>query len=71
MPHVSNSNTERQGAMGGAYSIAQFCQAHGVGRTTFWAWSQKGIAPKVTKLGGRSLIFLDDYEAWQASARGG
>ena len=65
-----NVNFEPLGGLG-AYSIAQFCKAHGIGRTTFWAWSQRRIAPKVTKLGRRSLIFVSDYEAWQAAARSG
>jgi hypothetical protein len=33
-------------------SVAEFCQAYGISRATFYAWKAAGIAPAVTQPAG-------------------
>jgi len=33
-------------------SIASFCEEEGIGRSTFYVWEQKGIAPEVLRPAG-------------------
>lgn len=43
----------------------KFCNMIGVDRSTAYRWVQKGIGPKVTKLGpGSSGVRHRDYLAW-------
>ncbi len=43
----------------------KFCSMIGVDRSTVYRWVQKGIGPKVTKLGpGSSGVRHRDYLAW-------
>lgn len=46
------------------YSIRETAALIGVATSTFYLWMKSGAAPKVTKIGGRSIIFERDYLAW-------
>lgn len=49
----------------GAYSVNEFCALHGIGRTMFYQMVKDGTAPKVVKVGRRSLITREAAEAWR------
>jgi excisionase family DNA binding protein len=46
-----------------AYSVSEFCQCFGIGRTTAY-WEIKSGRLKVAKLGKRTLIPIDNANAW-------
>jgi len=51
----------------GAYSIKQFCDAHGgISEAFFHALVAKGKGPKLMKIGARTLISVDAAAAWRA-----
>lgn len=43
--------------------VNQFCQAYGIGRTTFYAEVKAGHLP-IVKIGNRTLVRVVDAEAW-------
>jgi excisionase family DNA binding protein len=49
-----------------AYSISDFCQRYGVGRTTAYEEIKAGRL-RAVKVGHRTLITVDDAEAWLKS----
>ena len=48
-----------------AYSIAQFCQRHGIAVATFYKFRKK--MPKTFRVGGRVLISREAAAAWRAA----
>lgn len=46
------------------YSIREAAALIGVAVSTFYVWMKQGAAPKVTKIGGRSIIFERHYLEW-------
>ena len=48
-----------------AYTIRQFCDAHGICRATFHNWRKQNLAPSVMRIGGRVLITHDSVLDWQ------
>jgi len=48
-----------------ATSIADFCQAHGISRGTFYNLKQRGMAPTVMKVGKRTLISVEAAAVWR------
>lgn len=49
-----------------AYSPAQFCDQHGIARTTFYALLKEGRGPRTFKVGRRTLISVEAATAWRA-----
>ena len=47
------------------WRVNDFCNAHGIGRTTFYKEVESGDL-KVFKLGGRTLITDEAAKEWQA-----
>lgn len=47
-----------------AFSIAQFCQAYGISRATFYNLKKSGNAPAILNVGRRKLITTSASEAW-------
>ena len=46
------------------YSIRQISAMLGIARSSFYAMLAVGKAPRVTKIGARSIVFERDYLAW-------
>jgi predicted DNA-binding transcriptional regulator AlpA len=48
------------------YSIPNFCKTHGFSVAHFYALKKQGIAPRVMKLGARSIITDEEATRWRA-----
>jgi predicted DNA-binding transcriptional regulator AlpA len=47
-----------------AYSVAEFCDAYGISRASFYILSNKGNAPASFQVGRRRLIMVEAAQAW-------
>jgi hypothetical protein len=47
-----------------AYTIPQFCEAYNMSIWTYYRIAKDGIGPKIRKVGHKTLIGVDDAEAW-------
>jgi hypothetical protein len=48
-----------------AYSVQQFCDAHAISRAMFYKMQHSGIAPRVMKVGTRTLISDEAAADWR------
>ncbi|MDA1277985.1 MAG: transcriptional regulator [Verrucomicrobia bacterium] len=48
-----------------AFSIVQFCEAHGFSRAMFYLLMKDGRAPAVMKVGKRTLISAEAAADWR------
>lgn len=48
-----------------AFSIAQFCKAHGISRGTFYNLAAQGLAPREMRVGSRVLITVESAADWR------
>lgn len=48
-----------------AYSVAEFCAAHGISRATFYNLLKRGLGPRIMKLGSRTLISTEAAAEWR------
>lgn len=55
-----------------AYTVAEFCRRHRIGRSLFYQLQREGKGPRLTRLGGRKVLVLrEDAAAWREQvARG-
>ena len=53
-----------------AYTVNEFCAAHGIGRTTFYAELKAGRI-NVVKCGRRTLVPTSENDAWLGRLAGG
>jgi excisionase family DNA binding protein len=51
----------------GAYSVEEFCAAHGFTKPTFYALLEKGEAPHIMRVGRRVLISVEAAKEWRQS----
>jgi predicted DNA-binding transcriptional regulator AlpA len=49
-----------------AYSVREFCQAHGISRALFYKLEAAGRGPRVMKIGRRTLISKVAAEEWRS-----
>ena len=49
------------------YSIAEFCAAHRIGRAYYYELLKQNRAPRITRLGTRRLISMEDAAAWRTA----
>ena len=47
------------------YSVAAFCAAFGIARSTFYRLLQGGRGPTVIHLGRRTLISVEEADEWR------
>ncbi len=47
------------------YSIAEFCEAHGISRSLFYILLKKNLTPKLMKVGKRTLISQEAAAEWR------
>ena len=48
-----------------AFSIVEFCQAHGIGRRTYFDMRKVGLTPAEIRVGRRVLITEESATAWR------
>lgn len=48
-----------------AYSVAEFCRAHGVSRAFFYVLKKRGEGPTVMKVGKRTLVSEESAKDWR------
>jgi excisionase family DNA binding protein len=48
-----------------AYSVEGFCDAFGIGRSTFYRLQQDGCGPAVMRVGRRTLISAEAVDKWR------
>ena len=48
-----------------AWTIDEFCQSHGISRATFYNLRKRGAAPRIMKVGARTLISADAAAEWR------
>ena len=46
------------------YNVNEFCNAARISRSLFYALQRKGTGPRVTRVGDRSLVSVDDARLW-------
>jgi predicted DNA-binding transcriptional regulator AlpA len=49
-----------------ALTILQFCEAHTISEAMFYKLKKKGLAPRETKIGTRTIITLEAAADWRA-----
>jgi predicted DNA-binding transcriptional regulator AlpA len=49
----------------GAYTIPDFCAAHGLGVTHFYALMKQGLAPRTILIGRRRLVSIEAAAEWR------
>jgi len=65
------TNSAAQFAAVLAFTIPQFCQAHGISRALFYILQREGRAPASMKVGRRRLIARESAEAWRRAMEEG
>lgn len=53
------------GAAPAAFSVAEFCEAQRISRTSFYKIVKRGSGPRLMRAGGRTLISHDAARDWQ------
>ncbi len=48
-----------------AQSIQEFCQANGISQSFFYKLRKQGKAPKIMRVGRRTLISADAAQEWR------
>jgi predicted DNA-binding transcriptional regulator AlpA len=48
-----------------AFTVPEFCQAHGISRALYYILARDGRAPASMKVGRRRLIARESAEAWR------
>jgi predicted DNA-binding transcriptional regulator AlpA len=48
-----------------AYSVAEFCEAFGLSVPMFYKLKNKGRAPRIMKVGSRTLISFEAADKWR------
>jgi excisionase family DNA binding protein len=48
-----------------AYSVADFCNAFGIARSTFYRLLHEGRGPSLIHIGKRTLISVDAVDQWR------
>ncbi len=48
-----------------AQSIESFCEAHSISRSLFYKLQREGKAPRVMKVGRRTLVTTDAAQEWR------
>jgi hypothetical protein len=48
------------------YTVQEFCEAHRMGRATYYQLKDQGLAPVEIRLGGKILITKESATRWRA-----
>jgi hypothetical protein len=48
-----------------AYTVAEFCAAHRISRSTFYNLRKRGLGPVEARIGARVLISMEAASRWR------
>jgi hypothetical protein len=48
-----------------AFTINEFCDAHRISRSKFYLLRKQGLAPEITDIAGKQLIFVEHAAKWR------
>jgi hypothetical protein len=48
-----------------ASTIDEFCAEHRISKPFFYVLKKKGLAPRITKLGSKQIITIEDAARWR------
>jgi hypothetical protein len=48
-----------------AFSISEFCDAHGISRGMFYKLARQGIGPRTMRVGTRTLVSVEAAAEWR------
>jgi hypothetical protein len=48
-----------------AFTISEFCEQHRFSRAFFYLLKKRGKAPRITSIGARRIITIEDAAAWR------
>ncbi len=54
-----------------AFSVAQFCEAHGFTKVLFYKLLKEGRGPRIMKVGSRTLVSAEAAAEWRKSMEDG
>lgn len=54
-----------------AFSVAQFCEAHGFTKVLFYKLLKDGRGPRIMKVGNRTLISMEAAADWRREMESG
>ncbi|NYT58229.1 hypothetical protein H0A65_04745 [Alcaligenaceae bacterium] len=54
-----------------AYSIKEFCDAHGITKVTIYKMLKEGTGPRIMKVGARTLISTEAAAEWRRQCEEG
>jgi hypothetical protein len=63
-PEVTRRKTRSTVALS-AYSIEQFCDAHGISTDLYFKMQRQGLGPKTMRVGSRTLISVESAAEWR------
>lgn len=69
IPKTTIFNVENFNQPKNNISIKEFCKLFGIGRSTFYKLITENTAPKLTKIGRRTIIMAEDIEEWKLRLR--
>jgi hypothetical protein len=52
-----------------ALSVEEFCRMHSISKAFFYKVLGQGRGPRITKLGRRSFVMVEDAEIWRQQLR--
>jgi predicted DNA-binding transcriptional regulator AlpA len=61
----ASSNGAARIATALAFTVPEFCEAHGISRALYYILAREGRAPASMKVGRRRLIARESAEAWR------
>lgn len=64
---VDQSTRMRTGSQKHSFSIKEFCELHTISRSFFYLLREKGEAPRLMKVGRRTLISAEAAAEWRKS----
>jgi predicted DNA-binding transcriptional regulator AlpA len=49
----------------GAFTIDEFCRAHGISRALFYKLRKQGRAPRIMQIGSKPLVSIEAAQDWR------
>ncbi len=63
--HPTTAPAERGATPRGAFTVAQFCEAHSFTKVLFYKLLKEGRGPRIMKVGTRTLISVEAAADWR------
>jgi hypothetical protein len=52
-----------------AFTINEFCDAHRISRSKFYLLRKQGLAPEITDIDGKQIIFAEHAAKWRTERK--